>query len=678
MAKKKQSTAKSPRSGFGFQAATLDKDLKKVKKHLKNNDIDSAVEVLNPILEQFPDHPDVLKTVADVALAVPDFVVVEKFCGLWLAQEGAEQRSDYADVLLMLSAGHFHNGRILLCLEVLKRLLEKFPDHPDRTKIQQQVDELQGKMDEVLSQTGLDGKDAADLARMSEKAQVYTDQEEYEQARSLMETLLQQRPNFVPAINNLGMIQNKLGNLNEALALADRALAIDSNNLHARFNQVCFLVRQGRMAEAARSAEILKALPITHVNDCQKQAEALSYLGDDAAVLQVFEQAETLGEELTPQLYHLAACAALRVGQADRARQLWEAALTLDPQMLIASANLDDCKALVSDRQGPYAFPLVDWMPQSAIVDLLSALFKDGDYEDPDLELSIDQAEDQAATEQACRDYIDRHPELISLVPILLKRGDPTGREFAMRLAFTAKTPEMLAALLDFAKDRWGPDDLRNKAAILLKEEGLISEDKLTLWMRGKWQEILMVSFEVFDGPVADMKPETQKLFNQALNILHQDDDDQEQANLKKAEALLKQAIDQDPDIPFIISYLISVYDMQDRKQAAKDLLRESCDRFPDDPMLQLNQVKYHLINDELDQAKDLLLPILKRTKFHVSVFSLLCDTYIEFLYRAHELGSARQWLGVWQNYVVENARIKFWREALHNEKPEQPIGLLL
>src|SRR5437868_5900770 len=139
-----------------------------------------------------------------------------------------------------------------------------------------------------------------------------------------------------------------------------------------------------------------------------KKAEALSYLGDDEGVLEVFAAAEhdgELGEEPKDALLlHLAAVATLRGRDEAAAHELWAEVL----------------------------------------------------------------------------------------VPILLDRGDPQGREFALGLARALKTPKMLEALRDFALGQRGSDELRAQAAQVVSEAGLFEDHTARLWLGGEWREMLL------------------------------------------------------------------------------------------------------------------------------------------------------------------------------------------
>lgn len=126
----------------------------------------------------------------------------------------------------------------------------------------------------------------------------------------------------------------------------------------------------------------------------------------------------------------------------------------------------------LSERHAPWAFDLENWVSKQAIDDLL--------------ELAKNHRRQKLSDAQIGDRYLKKHPEMKHLVPILLRQGDPLGRELAFNLAKIGKTPEMLAALRDFALSEAGPDSLRLEA-------GLIPPGKLNFYADGNWQEILLV-----------------------------------------------------------------------------------------------------------------------------------------------------------------------------------------
>jgi hypothetical protein len=71
-----------------------------------------------------------------------------------------------------------------------------------------------------------------------------------------------------------------------------------------------------------------------------------------------------------------------------------------------------------------------------------------------------------------------------------------------MQLATVIETPELLAALKDFSLSQNGTDQQRNQAAIKVANAGLIEKSKVTLWVQGQWQEVMLLAYEFHNEPL--------------------------------------------------------------------------------------------------------------------------------------------------------------------------------
>src|SRR5207237_10520180 len=147
-------------------------------------------------------------------------------------------------------------------------------------------------------------------------------------------------------------------------------------------------------------------------------------------------------------------------------------------------------------------------------------------------------------------------PVLPSLIPSLLGRGDPRARELALRLALMAETPELLAALRDFALSQRGPDEQRIEAAHAVVDAGLLPAGPTRLWLQGEWREVLLMGFEITDEPTPQGHgPQVEAWHAEALAALHQGEAEQ-------AERLLTQALQLEPDHPSLLHNLAATYEM--------------------------------------------------------------------------------------------------------------------
>ena len=89
------------------------------------------------------------------------------------------------------------------------------------------------------------------------------------------------------------------------------------------------------------------------------------------------------------------------------------------------------------------------------------------------------------------------YPAIAALIPALLDRGDPTGREMAMRLAATDGSPAMLDALQQFAFGSRGPDDMRHEALNALCREERVDSGPHRFYSRGEWIKLKLFTAEI-------------------------------------------------------------------------------------------------------------------------------------------------------------------------------------
>src|SRR5262249_14298621 len=149
------------------------------------------------------------------------------------------------------------------------------------------------------------------------------------------------------------------------------------------------------------------------------------------------------------------------------------------------------------------------------------------------------------------------------------------GREFAFRLATIAETPELMAALRDFALGQRGPDQLRMEAANTACAAGLLSEGPTRLWMRGEWQGIQLLGWELHNEATGGHSRQVEDWAREAMEALYEDDG-------KRAEDLLRKALEQEPNAPDLLNNLASAYHAQDRWEESEALIRQIHERFPD------------------------------------------------------------------------------------------------
>jgi tetratricopeptide (TPR) repeat protein len=624
-------------------AHKLQNALARVDDLLQHHEQPEAFDELQELAQRYPGEPEVWIRLFNTAADLKDDRAL-----LMAARRLVRLRPRDPDIVLGLAGAHMSNIFPALALQTLRDFLARWPDHPKAADARKTIAEMESRMQAEWEDI-LPPDRAEELAVLHEQAQVELNEGHYAETRRLAEQVLTVVPQFPAPLNNISLSYFLEGQLDEAVATARRVLEIAPDNFHALSNLVHYLCLLGQFDEARSLADRLKSVQSSRVDVWSKKAEALSFLGNDEGVLDVFRQAEQVGmlerSFADPFLIHLAATATARIGKASEARNLWGRALKVSPGFSIAQENLDDLNRPMGERSGPWALPLNSWLPRS-YVEELERLLKPATRQ-----------KKGKAVEQAARQFLQRHPEMNSLVSVLMTRGDPEGRQFALHLARIAETPEMLAALEEFALGQAGPDKLRIEAAQTLAEAGRLPRGKpVKMWSNGKQTEMLLMACEITTGPQGRLPNPAQKLLEQAIYALRDGDPD-------KAEPLLRQALAQLPDHPSLLNNLAAVYSMRGDNEQAEAVTRQIVERNPDYLFGRCSMAQLATLKGNYDEADEWLEPVMGQPKLHITEFSAICQARVRLELARGRRDSAKSWLNFWAGVEPDHPDIEYWRE---------------
>jgi tetratricopeptide (TPR) repeat protein len=565
-----------------------------------------------------------------------------------------------SDLTYALASAYMVNVRPASALETYRRFLDQWPQHEHAAEARKTLTELEARMGDLLRDLGVAGERGLEIALLHERTLAFLSQGKYRQVRETAEKLLEQQPDFPPALNNIAQSYAAEGNLAPAIATTERVLALHPENYHALANMVHYHCLQGQFDQAKVFAERLKSVQLDAVDIYTRKAEAASYLGDNQAVLDAFHDAERAGHLKLPVgdplLFHLAAVAALRLGDDVQARKYWKQALAISPGFDLAKENLDDLRHPVGERHAPWAFSEGDWIPSRTIQDLRTTL-----------KPHARNASHDRVVADAMRRFLQQHPEMVALVPVLFDRGDLNARELGLRIAKTAQTPELLAALRDFALSQRGPDKMRLDAARVASEAGLIPQGSVRMWSRGVWRELLLLDYEFHDDPTFKHTPQVEKWLAESVRA--------EKANeIDHAEELLQRALAVEPDAPDLRNNLATILQMRGWMSEANALLRELVENHPDYSFPRISLALDAIKRGDLEQAELLLRPLLTRKRFNLHEFGFFCHAQIELLLAKHQSESAQSWLEMWLGIDPDNPLIGNWRQRLSGRNPSSRL----
>lgn len=605
--------------------------------------------MLQTLAHRYPNEPQVFYYQSGVAAELHD-----KPGLMQAAQRWAALAPNDPEAVLNLAGACLTNVRPAMARRVFRQFLERWPDHPRAADVRKTVADLDAHLPQVLSETGLAGLDQAEeLALWHEEAQVALEQNRISEAIALEERVLERAPTLASALNNISLAHFIEGRLDQAIATAWRVLnECDANNFHALSNLVRFLCVAGRIDEARPLARRLKAVRSDRVDVWIKKAEGLSYLGDDAGVLEVFAEAEAAGmlrkPFADPFLYHLAGVAAARLGREREARRYWHQALKLQPNFSRAADNLTDLRKPVGQRHGPWAFNLYEWLSPQTMQDMVNTV-----------EPALRGKTTEKRVEQAARQFLAKHPEVIKLIPILLERGDPHGREFAYHLARIAETPEAVDALVTFALGRAGPDKLRYEVAHFLTDTGRLPRGQaVQMWVEGEQRELLLLGYTISSEPTRRLPRQVQRLMERARSALND-------MELDEAERLLREALKILPDHPSLLQNLAGVYSLRNDRKQAEALIRRAVEVDPDYIIGRCQMAGFAVEKGDLDEAERWLEPIRRQESFHISEFVAFCQAHIDLELARGRPDAAYSWLQMWADVAPDHPYLPIWRDKV-------------
>lgn len=174
-----------------------------------------------------------------------------------------------------------------------------------------------------------------------DQARALLEEGKFNQAVKLLEELVQGRPDFLAARNNLALGYYYLGLFDKAMDTVHEVLVQDAGNLHGLCNLAVFYQHEGNQEALEELAERLCNIVPFHQEHVFKLATTMGMLGRHEAAFGHFKrllQNDEMRRE--PSISHYAAVAAYYTGRYAEARRLWQHVKRLDPDCSVADFYL--------------------------------------------------------------------------------------------------------------------------------------------------------------------------------------------------------------------------------------------------------------------------------------------------------------------------------------------------
>ena len=281
---------------------------------------DEAIEFLEDALKKYPNEAQFWECLAFAASEAGEVSAMQKAFA-----ELTKMKPNDAEILLGLATSYALENRVALAHQIYREIAVRFPGDEQISDVHEAIKATETELRRIFVEYGLPFNDAGlEIACKHEKVQVLMNQHKFDEAVALARQLLSEKPDFVPALNNLSLVLYMNGDVAEAVTTAEKVLETKPDNFHALANLVRFSVFLGRDDEARKFAERLRKTESANPDLVVKKIEAFSFLGDDEAVVEEYEKSKNVINEFEiPQSYakHLAAFAFYRLGEAKKSRK---------------------------------------------------------------------------------------------------------------------------------------------------------------------------------------------------------------------------------------------------------------------------------------------------------------------------------------------------------------------
>jgi tetratricopeptide (TPR) repeat protein len=378
-------------------SGTLARQLDHIESLVDAKKLEQAQRELIPLCQRYPNRPEPLSWLVRVSQRLNDHDELQHACERLLRLTPGER-----DVTLLWAGSSLASARPATARRAILRFLAQWPDDPVAEKMHEQLRDIEAHFRSFLGCYALPDDAMWELADQHEQVLMLLSRRQPERSREAAQKLLARHPSFVPGWNNLGLALFYLGDLAGSIGACQRVLEIEPENFQALSNLIRGLALANQRDDALALAPRLKAAQSNSADLHVKKAEALAMLSDDEGVLEQLKEAEAhrpLDLEEDARLFHYAAVAALHQGDEPRARELWRRALQLDPRLSIARGNLDDLAEAPERREGPWAFDMVNLIPEAWLARL--ALHRD---------------KSRASRDQVRR-VLERNPQIVAAAP---------------------------------------------------------------------------------------------------------------------------------------------------------------------------------------------------------------------------------------------------------------------
>jgi tetratricopeptide (TPR) repeat protein len=224
-----------------------------------------------------------------------------------------------------------------------------------------------------------------------------------------------------------------------------------------------------------------------------------------------------------------------------------------------------------------------------------------------------------------------------------------------LSLADISHSTELLNAVKEFSLGQSGRDELRLAAANQAAYAGLLPIGMHRLWLDGQWTETLLIGIDLVPSIERHHAPKVEKWLRAALGSA-------KDGQYKQAEALLRQALEVEPDAPDLLFNLAAACQNQRRFEESEALLEQVVAQSPAYVFACANLAQLCISRNQLERAQRLLASLYQIKQMSRSEFDAFCAAHIDLYLAEKDKKAAQAWFGVWESADPQNPRLERYK----------------
>lgn len=290
---------------------------------LRKEQYDRAHKFLKRAVELSPEDADIRMQYGVLLMEMSEFEL-----SMEALREAQELDPDKPDLLFYLAEAHAHLGIFLEARNFAKRYIEKEP-HGEYAAEALEIIDFAEQEDWQLFGDDNEAQDSESYYQQ-EKSRKLMEQGDFAGAIALLESVIEEKPDFWGAYNHLSLAYFYVGETEMALSLLHDVLRRNKGNLHALCN-LAVIHYYERSDELVHVIDMLKKIQPYIFEHRYKLGATFALLGQYKEAYRWLRSLQKRGFNGDPAFYFWLSHSAFHCGYEEAAKHAWRQLIKLDP-----------------------------------------------------------------------------------------------------------------------------------------------------------------------------------------------------------------------------------------------------------------------------------------------------------------------------------------------------------